>query len=260
MNGDLCPLSSFIFAQHPTTKISFPARILCILALAESQPKQQSRIAGAAEVPSLFQGILILDVFEILEDRHARFGMPKLRRVLGGDGKGKQVVAMPSSICCIFNTQHDCYAGKCAIVPGKKSVWQERKTTTIVINSVQHTNNTDFIINTHAFHNASTIRTFIPSHFTVPQPYKTPDEREIIHQEACRSWQGTQASQEVIKKKAKEERAKAKAEKLAKMSGKLPEHTEAMGELDVEGDDRDKNWLDDATILADALIQGIISD
>lgn len=38
------------------------------------------------------------------------------------------------------------------------------------VNSIIYRDDTHFIVNTHALHNASLLRQFLPRHLTVPQP------------------------------------------------------------------------------------------
>lgn len=68
-----------------------------------------------------------------------------------------------------MNVQHDCRASDCD-ASGTTPQLQERQITDRVAHSVVHKDDTRFVINTHALHNATLLRKFLPRYLTVPRP------------------------------------------------------------------------------------------
>jgi len=71
-----------------------------------------------------------------------------------------------------FNAQHDCYHGQCPIVEGDCTEQQERHTTSRRLKSVQHTDDSRYLLNMHALHNGQRIRDCLPRHLTAPKPFR----------------------------------------------------------------------------------------
>ncbi|EJD51247.1 hypothetical protein AURDEDRAFT_25047, partial [Auricularia subglabra TFB-10046 SS5] len=68
----------------------------------------------------------------------------------------------------LFNVQHDCAAGKCTTSLASAAVYQERRSLTRSLPTLAHSNDTEFVINTHGLHNAHFLRRFLPRHLTAP--------------------------------------------------------------------------------------------
>lgn len=80
------------------------------------------------------------------------------------------------SIQFAFNVQHDCHSSGCT-ASGTAHQRQERQPSDKIIHTIVHKEDTRFIINTHALHNASLLRKFLPRYLTVPRPLY-PDRRK----------------------------------------------------------------------------------
>lgn len=74
----------------------------------------------------------------------------------------------PKCIQFIINVQHDCHACGCD-ASGITRQLQERQESMRSIRSIVHKDDTRFIINTHALHNATLLRKFLPRYLTVPR-------------------------------------------------------------------------------------------
>ncbi|KAF9440425.1 hypothetical protein P691DRAFT_613060, partial [Macrolepiota fuliginosa MF-IS2] len=60
-----------------------------------------------------------------------------------------------------YNSQHDCYKGKCS-TSGSEPVQQEHIDSGLTQGVVVHSDLDQFVINTHAFHNAHLICEVVP--------------------------------------------------------------------------------------------------
>lgn len=105
-----------------------------------------------------------------------------------------------------FNAQHDCQTGLCAAT-GTRLERQEHETTTQTAPVIEHSNDTHFIINLHALHNAALLREALPRNLTAPTPLH-PDSREFCDQTAVKL-------RILQTEKRKKSAAKAKATRLA---------------------------------------------
>jgi hypothetical protein len=92
---------------------------------------------------------------------------------------------------------------------------QERQESDTVIHSIVHKDDTRYVINTHAFHNAGLLRKFLPIALTKPRPL-FPDRRQR-HDEISVSLAATQkAKRAATQEKAAATREKNKASRAAK--------------------------------------------
>ncbi|KAJ7124044.1 hypothetical protein C8R43DRAFT_827361, partial [Mycena crocata] len=69
----------------------------------------------------------------------------------------------------LINVQHDCRASGCD-ASGVTRQLQERQESERIIHSIVHKDDTRFIVNTHAFHNANLLRKALPVALTKPRP------------------------------------------------------------------------------------------
>jgi hypothetical protein len=68
------------------------------------------------------------------------------------------------------NVQHACRESQCQAT-GRRPRIQERQQTDIEMEVVEHVDDTRFIINMHALHNAARLRKVLPRSITKPAPY-----------------------------------------------------------------------------------------
>jgi hypothetical protein len=79
---------------------------------------------------------------------------------------------LPSqSILFEFNAQHDCQKARCSST-GRRIVIQERVESNITEQFIEHKPLDEYLINTHAFHNAHLIREILPHNLTVPIAFR----------------------------------------------------------------------------------------
>lgn len=78
----------------------------------------------------------------------------------------------------VINVQHDCNAAGCDAT-GIIRQLQERQESNKTVRSIIHKDNQLFVINTHAIHNGTLLRCFLPRYLTVPQ-HLFPDRRKRL--------------------------------------------------------------------------------
>jgi hypothetical protein len=67
-----------------------------------------------------------------------------------------------------FNAQHDCQRFSCCLVESA-GPRQERSQSKLTQKIISHSDNSRFLINMHALHNAHLIRETLPRHLTAPR-------------------------------------------------------------------------------------------
>lgn len=109
----------------------------------------------------------------------------------------------------IVNVQHDCYAAGCGATGTRQEV-QERQPSGRSSQVIVHKDDGQYIINTHAFHNARLLRRHLPRELTAPEPLYA--DRKARHTEV--------ASILRVNRSAKREQARTKrAEKRTQKQG-----------------------------------------
>ncbi|KAF5374921.1 hypothetical protein D9758_000015 [Tetrapyrgos nigripes] len=160
------------------------------------------------------QGILVIEEFKIGEALHPKYGMPVTSPA---GGTQPQYVLLPSqAVQFIVNVQHDCRASDCQAsktVPKR----QERQDSGAVVRVIVHNDDRHFIINTHALHNASLLRKFLPRYLTVPRP---------LYADRV-AWHRGLAEELVVKQAEKAEETKRKAAETRKRNKLAKEATAA---------------------------------
>ncbi|THU78513.1 hypothetical protein K435DRAFT_876542 [Dendrothele bispora CBS 962.96] len=115
---------------------------------------------------------------------------------------------------------HDCRFSGCKAT-GSRVIQQERKETSRSIPIIQHANDDNFIINTHALHNSTLLRELLPRELTQPKPFH--QDRPAYHAQVARELRVVQTEKQKTteeKKKATRERNKqAKAAREGQKSG-----------------------------------------
>lgn len=110
----------------------------------------------------------------------------------------------------IVNVQHNCRDGKCGAT-GRRYTRQERTNTKVEESYIVHSDDTRYIINTHALHNAALLRKVLPRSLTVPLPYIDPTEREAEHRKMAASLRVAQDQRRAKEAESRRERQRAAA-------------------------------------------------
>ncbi|KAJ7040964.1 hypothetical protein C8F04DRAFT_1230647 [Mycena alexandri] len=108
--------------------------------------------------------IIILDVFQVSDERHEIFGMPVLTR---RQSETTYLIIPTIDVKFLINAQHDCNAAGCS-ASGQRRRMQERVESDLFDTFIVHEPLERFIINTHAFHNAHLLRQVLPRALTAP--------------------------------------------------------------------------------------------
>ncbi|KAJ7033584.1 hypothetical protein C8F04DRAFT_1395981 [Mycena alexandri] len=161
---DICPLASWVYAISPVTNVPTLGRIEAILT------------DGCSP-------IVILDVFQISDERHPIFNLPKLFR----RQEERTLLIVPSTnIQFLFNVQHDCSTANCT-ASGIRAKMQERVESSVTESFVEHQPVEKWVINTTAFHNAHLLRRSLPRSAWAPVPMFTTEGRLAKHHELAES-------------------------------------------------------------------------
>ncbi|KAJ7020025.1 hypothetical protein C8F04DRAFT_1214201 [Mycena alexandri] len=192
---DECKKASWVFAKSPLTGGIIAGRIDDIL----------DNGSGTA--------IVILDVFEISDERHEIFGMPVLTR---RQSETTYMIIPTLDVKFLFNAQHDCNAAECS-ASGQRRRMQERVESELIDTFIVHQPLDRFIINTHAFHNAHLLRQVLPRRLTAPIPLFT--DRKSKHYELATTLRETKDDRRKQAARAAGEEPKKKQKKRAKTTG-----------------------------------------
>ncbi|EIW77677.1 hypothetical protein CONPUDRAFT_39787, partial [Coniophora puteana RWD-64-598 SS2] len=147
-SGDVCKIGYWVFASGPQC---VTGRIVEIIQSASALSDQLS--------------FTTIDCFTLGDHLHPQYAMPVLHRASGAP---EQKTVASKDVLCIFSAQHDCIDGKCKPGEGSRRQMQERIETDKVIRTIDHTNDSRFVINMHALHNAGIIRKLLPRHCVKP--------------------------------------------------------------------------------------------
>ncbi|TFY77625.1 hypothetical protein EWM64_g6387 [Hericium alpestre] len=120
--------------------------------------KELQRQLGWSETMKLES---VIEPFLVADVNDVRLNMPILIR-----GDDKDCI----DILFLFNAQHDCTFGKCEVATTRKQVSQHQQTFFRTENIVAHTNDTRYLVNMHALHNASRLPDVLPRHLVAPRP------------------------------------------------------------------------------------------
>ena len=100
----------------------------------------------------------------------------------------------------------------CCLPTALRRQVQERQETEQTVKSIYHEDDKHFVVNTHALHNATLLRKFLPRNLTAPKPLY--NDREAKHHEIAAKLRVTQAEKRArtaAKRKATQDAKKKKA-------------------------------------------------
>ncbi|KIJ47128.1 hypothetical protein M422DRAFT_249438 [Sphaerobolus stellatus SS14] len=166
--------------------------------------------------------------------QHTDLEMPTIHK----DIEDTRIMVQPQNILFTINVQHDCSRVGCAVT-GERQEIQEREQTERKVVVVEHQDQSHFIINIHALHNAHLLRqiTRTSEHLVCSTPVT--DDREKLHHLLADKLRGTN----LIKKIATQEKRQAtKRRKDAEKGegangGSRPLKKTKVGQLDNSGRD-----------------------
>ncbi|KAG2004503.1 hypothetical protein CC2G_003056 [Coprinopsis cinerea AmutBmut pab1-1] len=173
-SGDICKEDSWVFYYAHSTETVQAGRIRRIIAPEGSDYCGENRKA-----------LVLIERYSIASNRDARFGMPIL--VKPNDISESTRLLPTSDILFIFNAQHDCAHAQCETT--RVPILQEREETTQFYEKISHRGDEQFLINTHALHNAVLLREAIPRSLT--QPLLVFQDRKAKHDEFAATLQIT---------------------------------------------------------------------
>ncbi|KAJ7707163.1 hypothetical protein B0H16DRAFT_1824386 [Mycena metata] len=144
-SNDPCFPGSWVFLSSSTDEVSV------------------GRIAKILVPEGSSEATIVVHKFLVSDSTDDRFDMPVLLNLK------QAVLVKPSDLLFKFNAQHDCQHFSCPLVEsaGPRQERLESRRTQKLIN---HSDNTRFILNLHALHNAHLIREILPRHLTAPKP------------------------------------------------------------------------------------------
>ncbi|KAJ7717128.1 hypothetical protein B0H16DRAFT_1433890 [Mycena metata] len=157
---DICPLASWVYAISPVTTLPILGRIEAILT------------DGCSP-------IILLDVFQVSDERHTTPNLPKL---LQRQEEQTLLIVPSTNIQFLFNVQHDCITADCT-ASGTRAKMQERVESSVTESFVEHQPIEKWVINTTAFHNAHLLRRALPRSAWAPVPMFTLEGRLAKHHE-----------------------------------------------------------------------------
>ncbi|KAJ6508188.1 hypothetical protein C8R45DRAFT_815921 [Mycena sanguinolenta] len=109
------------------------------------------------------EAIVVLQLFTVAETVDDHYEMPLLIKTENA------VISGPEHLLYKFNVQHDCHHFSCPLVdsPGPQ---QERSESKLTRKLRAHKDDSRFLLNTHAVHNAHLVRETLPRSLTAPKP------------------------------------------------------------------------------------------
>ncbi|KAJ7143259.1 hypothetical protein C8R46DRAFT_1167848 [Mycena filopes] len=203
--------------------------------------------------------VVVLERFQVLSVRDAKFGMPILVRRDGETTYSMIPGKISQSLMFKFNAQHDCYSAKCT-ASGQRLQIQERVESDTMETFIEHNPLDRFIINSHAFHNAHLLRATLPRELLAPIPLF--DDRKRKHDELAAQLREKRAQPKEKRKRDDDPRRKqgkkkpvaiapvfeglvaGRPKRVATRSAKAiaadgEEQEEEVGDSDLDGSDSD---------------------
>ncbi|KAG8730694.1 hypothetical protein FRC10_002414 [Ceratobasidium sp. 414] len=145
-------------------------------------------------------GIVVVDRFDVAEQRHSVFGMPLL---VQKDTNACYVTVLSCyDIDFAINVQHDCLTLHCPN-SAVETIRQERRNTTLERQTVEHRADAIFVVNMHALHNARRLRDVFPRSLTESVPLHSTQTRQDFIAGSARDLHKKQSAREEMAKKRK---------------------------------------------------------
>ncbi|KAJ7209175.1 hypothetical protein GGX14DRAFT_566353 [Mycena pura] len=192
---DECKVGSWVFVKSSVTDILITGRINNILENTEAA------------------AVIILDHFQVSQERHEIFGMPVLMR---RQSERCLMIIPTANVRFEYNAQHDCDHAKCEAT-GQRPRMQERVDSGLVDKFIVHQPIERFIVNTHGFHNAHLLRQVLPRHLIQPIPLFA--DRKAKHFELAERLRNMKR----LKRKRQQEKREAKKTAQAASNGANPD-------------------------------------
>ncbi|THU90090.1 hypothetical protein K435DRAFT_864638 [Dendrothele bispora CBS 962.96] len=145
--------------------------------------------------------ILTIERFILGVERHPDFDMPVLIRPQEGTSN-RFLVVEPRDVLLSVSVQHDCRLAGCK-PSGSRVVCQEWKDTSRQVAVIVHADDDNYIVNTHALHNATLLQDLLPCSLTSPTPLH--QDRQKFHFYVAKDYRLTQEK----KRKATTEKRQA---------------------------------------------------
>jgi hypothetical protein len=251
-SGDVCRIGSWVVVRPDPENNGFAiGRVTELLSPSVEE-------SGPSKIP---ENLVTVTGFVLGDKRHSVYGMPVLRST-----DTPTFLVVKTEVCLSYCTQiqiakeleqailfrisvqHDCNLHKCKPT-GLRAIIQERIATEDHTNILLHEDDSHFVINLHALHNANLLRQVLPRSLTKPEPqHGDESDRKTWHAEVAVTLRERLAA----RNKRKTERRKAttvankqkKAEKEAAMrAGQEVEEEEADSgrETGTDGGDNDSD-------------------
>jgi hypothetical protein len=149
--------------------------------------------------------VVTVEIFVLGNNRHPDFDMPTLRRPSNEEEIPIYLTTTPQDVLFCLSVQHDCRLSGCS-ESGFRVVRQEHQDTSRQMSVLAHNDDTNFIINTHALHNATLLDRLLPRSLTEPKPLHA--DRQSFHLAVVQKYRVTQE----LKRKATNDKCKATRE------------------------------------------------
>ncbi|KAH9922155.1 hypothetical protein B0H21DRAFT_175850 [Amylocystis lapponica] len=230
---DRCKVQSWVFVRHAGETRA--GRIHAILSPARTTDTNH------------IWPCVIIEAFDLTNSRHPHFGMPELIKVVAP--KVVHLIVHTTDILFVVNVQHNCFDAMCS-ASGRRMRKQERLETEISQPIIEHTNDTHYVLNMHALHNAALIRKTLPRHLTKPEHYL--EDRRAQHDKMAASLRTSQDSKR--SKEADARKARSAAKNAAKeLEGGVGDAAEGprLPDVDVGFDKGDTMVIETVAVPAD---------
>ncbi|THU82965.1 hypothetical protein K435DRAFT_823079 [Dendrothele bispora CBS 962.96] len=132
--------------------------------------------------------ILTIERFILGVERHPDFDMPVLSCPQEGTCD-RFLVVEPQDVLFCISVQHDCRLAGCK-PSGSRVVRQEWKDTSRRVAVISHEDDDNYIVNTHALHNAILLQDLLPRSLTSPTPLH--QDRQKFHFDLAKDYRLTQ--------------------------------------------------------------------
>ncbi|KAI5888159.1 uncharacterized protein SCHCODRAFT_02691594 [Schizophyllum commune H4-8] len=227
-SGDPCHPGSWIFAEVETE----PAQKSTVIGRVKEILLQSS---DARAHPQASDAIILLEVFELGQNRHPDFNAPVLSRPV--DSGRRLRLLRPEDLCFAFSAQHDCRTFECDTFAEVTEI-QEHEKTDRKRKILLHNDDDHFVVNIYAIHNAVELRRAVDRELIKPIPLFS--DRRAHHDTCAKQLHITQKSRREMlalrrrQKKTQLEEAEAQAQQEDDENDDEEEGSEDDSESDSE--------------------------